>query len=87
MSPETEAAADSMHTGLQPDPRLPAQPRAPHAPVPRVMPFSACPWPTVMARRKRSFMSITRRHVMVAGSMSRRANLSAVRVGVCRGAC
>jgi hypothetical protein len=44
-------------------------------PVARVMPFSAGPSPTVMARRKRSLVSITRRQVTAAGSMSSRANL------------
>ena len=37
--------------------------------------FSFGPCPTVMERRKRSFVSSTRRQVMVAGSMSSRANL------------
>ena len=37
--------------------------------------FSLGPCPTVMERRKRSLVSSTRRQVMVAGSMSSRANL------------
>mmetsp|Transcript_5714 Transcript_5714/g.16333 ORF Transcript_5714/g.16333 Transcript_5714/m.16333 type:complete len:234 (-) Transcript_5714:819-1520(-) len=44
-------------------------------PVSRVMPFSVGDCPTVMTRRKRSFVSSTRRHVMASGSMSSRTNL------------
>ena len=40
-------------------------------PVWRVMPFSAGPCPMVMARRKRSLVSSTRRHVMVAVEQGR----------------
>mmetsp|Transcript_4788 Transcript_4788/g.16492 ORF Transcript_4788/g.16492 Transcript_4788/m.16492 type:complete len:219 (+) Transcript_4788:2884-3540(+) len=43
-------------------------------PVWRVYPFSAAPSPTVSVRRKRSFVSTTRRHVILSGSKSRRAN-------------
>ena len=43
-------------------------------PVSRVYFFSSSPRPTWMPRRKRSEVSTTRRHVMVEGSMSSRAN-------------
>ena len=39
------------------------------------MPFSVGDWPVVMTRRKRSLTSMTRRHVMVSGSISSRTNL------------
>ena len=44
-------------------------------PVVRSMPFSVGDCPTVICRRKRSLVSITRRHVIVLGSMSSRTNL------------
>ena len=47
----------------------------------RVMPFSVGDWPVVMTRRKRSLTSMTRRHVMVSGSMSSRTNLQGSSVG------
>ena len=42
-------------------------------PVTRVMPFSSGPWPMVIWRSMRSLVSITRRQVMLSGSISRRA--------------
>lgn len=45
-------------------------------PVVRSMPFSVGDCPTVIRRRKRSLVSITRRHVIVLGSMSSLTNLS-----------
>ncbi len=44
-------------------------------PVRRVFPFSSGPRPTSISRRNRSLVSITRRHVIESGSISRRANL------------
>mmetsp|Transcript_368 Transcript_368/g.1398 ORF Transcript_368/g.1398 Transcript_368/m.1398 type:complete len:205 (+) Transcript_368:963-1577(+) len=44
-------------------------------PVLRVLPFSVGDSPTVISRKKRSFMSTTRLHVMRSGSMSKRTNL------------
>ena len=44
-------------------------------PVVRVMPFSVGDSPTVICRRKRSFVSSTRLHVIVSGSTSSRTNL------------
>mmetsp|Transcript_19119 Transcript_19119/g.62755 ORF Transcript_19119/g.62755 Transcript_19119/m.62755 type:complete len:268 (-) Transcript_19119:541-1344(-) len=45
-------------------------------PASRVMPFSLGPLPISTLRRKRSQVSSTRFHVIVAGSRSRRANLA-----------
>ena len=44
-------------------------------PVVRVCPFSVGDCPTVISLRKRSFVSITLRHVIVSGSTSSRTNL------------
>ena len=44
-------------------------------PVSRVNPFSSGPLPMVIPRKKRSEVSITRRQVMVSGSISRRHSL------------
>mmetsp|Transcript_2904 Transcript_2904/g.6238 ORF Transcript_2904/g.6238 Transcript_2904/m.6238 type:complete len:205 (+) Transcript_2904:955-1569(+) len=44
-------------------------------PVLRVRPFSVAASPTVISRKKRSFMSTTRRHVMRSSSISKRTNL------------
>ena len=49
----------------------------------RVMPFSVGDWPVVMTLRKRSLTSMTRRHVMVSGSMSSRTNLHDMVAGAC----
>mmetsp|Transcript_27783 Transcript_27783/g.51879 ORF Transcript_27783/g.51879 Transcript_27783/m.51879 type:complete len:212 (+) Transcript_27783:1118-1753(+) len=44
-------------------------------PVARMWSFSFGPMPTRILRTKRSLVSITRRHMMLCGSMSRRTNL------------
>ena len=46
-------------------------------PVRRVRPFSSGPRPISISRRKRSLVSITRRQVMDAGSISSRAEADA----------
>ena len=57
-------------------------------PVTRVKPFSSGPWPIVIWRSMRSFVSVTRRQVMLSGSISKTRETAAllgcqrVRVGL-----